>query len=216
MEMSNIESLREILSVFFPVLIVTISITFFVYFVKKTKLEQIKSETDKNQETESNYYTTPDIGLSTNERQFELLKKYHSQGLFQSRISFWFSLIFATLGFAIIAFAILSTDNSKAFWSQSNSIISLISGTIIDSVSALFFVQSNKSRELMANFFDKLRTDRKIEESLKLCDEIPDEYLRSKLKLILSLHFAEITPSDAIISMVFKELQEKKDGNYST
>ncbi|EJG01417.1 TRADD-N-associated membrane domain-containing protein [Flavobacterium sp. F52] len=211
---TNIESFSEYFRLLLPIILAFASVSFLSNFLLKTKFERIKNENDMTQETESNYYTTPDIGLSTNERQFELLKRYHSQGLFQSRISFWFSLIFATLGFAIIAFAILSTDNSKTFWSQSNSIISLISGTIIDSVSALFFVQSNKSRELMANFFDKLRTDRKIEESLKLCDEIPDEYLRSKLKLILSLHFAEITPSDAIISMVFKELQERKDGEF--
>jgi hypothetical protein len=34
--------------------------------------------------------------------QNALMQEYHAQGLSQSRISFWFSLVFASLGFAII------------------------------------------------------------------------------------------------------------------
>jgi hypothetical protein len=35
-------------------------------------------------------------------------------------------------------------------------------------VSALFFVQSNRARNLMTAFFDKLRQDRSLEEALRL------------------------------------------------
>ncbi len=213
--MTTIDFLREYISTFVPVLVAIVSVLVLIK-ARSVKFGQINidlnKDSSKNQDTETETNITSEIGLSTNERQFILLKQYHSQGLSQARISFWFSLIFAALGFAVIVIAILTVDKEKSFWTQSNSIISIISGTIIDSVSALFFVQSNKSRELMANFFEKLRADRKIEESLKLCDEIPDEFLRSKLKLVLSLHFAEITPSDNIISMVFRELQESKNG----
>jgi hypothetical protein len=36
------------------------------------------------------------------EQQYVLLRAYHAQGLAQSKISFWFSLIFASIGFSVI------------------------------------------------------------------------------------------------------------------
>src|ERR1043166_127330 len=39
-------------------------------------------------------------------RQYALLKEYHAQGLAQSKVSFWFSLIFAALGFSVIIVAV--------------------------------------------------------------------------------------------------------------
>src|SRR5689334_13041225 len=38
--------------------------------------------------------------------QNALMQEYPTQGLSQSRISFWFSLVFASLGFAIIALSV--------------------------------------------------------------------------------------------------------------
>lgn len=203
---------KDISSTVIPILVATIAM-FSFWKAKKYKSvfdieNELKNESQQS-DTENGFVNiNSDVALSTNEKQFLLLKQYHSQGLTQSNISFWFSLIFAALGFVLIVTSILNIEKDKTFWTQTTSLISLISGIIIDSVSALFFVQSNKSRELMATFFDKLRTDRKIEESLKLSDEIPDEILKSKLKMILSLHFAEINTTDKIVSIIFKENDE--------
>src|SRR5258706_11140655 len=122
------------------------------------------------------------VGDQTVDKKFALLIQYHSQGLAQSKISFWFSLIFASIGFAIIVIAILTVQREVSIWDQGRTFITLISGTIIDTVSALFFVQSNKARQLMTDFFDKLRMDRKFEESLRLADQITDTKLQSALK----------------------------------
>jgi hypothetical protein len=75
--------------------------------------------------------------------QYALLREYHAQGLSQSRISFWFSLVLASLGFAIIAFSIvLFTQQTGDTWSGAGKpLFALVAGTIIDAVSALFFVQ---------------------------------------------------------------------------
>lgn len=54
----------------------------------------------------------------------------------------------------------------------------------------------------MTDFFDKLRTDRKFDESLKLANEIPDDTLRSKLKVILAISFAVVKGSDNILSIL--------------
>jgi hypothetical protein len=207
------ELLKEFFSISIPV-IVAVTAIIALLKAKQAQFGKITTDLDKaeNNTQDTVGYSVSgneaDISLTTNERQFLLLKQYHAQGLGQSRISFWFSLIFAACGFAVIVLSILNVDNSKSILTQPNSIISLISGTIIDAVSALFFVQSNKSRELMSTFFEKLRADRKIEESLKLADSITDENLRSKLKMILSLHFAEIVTSDNIVSIVFKDLDK--------
>lgn len=207
------EFIKELSTVFIPVLVALVAVMVLLKARQvqfgKLSIDLDKSES-KTQETAEGYTSDnqTDLSLTTNERQFLLLKQYHAQGLGQSRISFWFSLIFAACGFAVIVVSILTVDKDKDLLTQPNAIISLVSGTIIDAVSALFFVQSNKSRELMSTFFEKLRTDRKIEESLKLADSITDENLRSKLKMILSLHFAEIVTSDNIVSIVFKDLDK--------
>jgi hypothetical protein len=110
----------------------------------------------------------------TVDKQYLLLREYHAQGLAQSKVSFWFSLIFAALGFAVIVSAIFSLQPEARLLEQGRTFITLIAGTIIDAVAALFFVQSNKARQLMVDFFDRLRNDRKLEESLKLAINIPD------------------------------------------
>ncbi|MBB4799962.1 hypothetical protein HNP37_000001 [Flavobacterium nitrogenifigens] len=211
--MNSFSELKDFFAIIIPVFVAIIS-SIVLLKAKQVQFGKLSIDLDKDDQKaqDTAEYSSSDngsdISLTTNERQFLLLKQYHAQGLGQSRISFWFSLIFATCGFAVIAISILNVDNNKSFLTQPSSIISLISGTIIDAVSALFFVQSNKSRELMSTFFEKLRADRKIEESLKLADSITDENLRSKLKMILSLHFAEIVTSDNIVSIVFKDLDK--------
>jgi hypothetical protein len=128
-----------------------------------------------------------------------LLKEYHAQGLSQSRVSFWFSIMFSSIGFAIIAMSI-GLFAQQQFYSSSNGWLdaaekpafALIAGVIIEAVSALFFVQSNKTRQLMTEFFDKLRNDRKLDESLQLIDNIKSDIISSRLRAVVALHFAEV------------------------
>src|SRR6267142_5240533 len=135
-------------------------------------------------------------------RQYKLLQDYHSQGLAQSRISFWFSLIFASLGFFVIIGSLLTLDKSEKFTEQGRSFASFVAGLVIEAVSALFFVQSNRARALMTEFFDKLRADRKLEESLRLAGEIPEATLQSRAKLLLSLNFGDVKLNDALLLSV--------------
>lgn len=121
--------------------------------------------------------------------------EYHQQSINQSKISFWFSLIFASIGFMVIGTSLFA-------FSDNSSYVGIVAGTIIDAVSALFFYQSNKARVLMSEFFDRLRSDRKLEESLKLCDSIDNEPMRNALKVKLSMYFAGIEKSDEITSEI--------------
>lgn len=142
-------------------------------------------------------------GLDPAERQYKLLSEYHAQGLAQSKISFWFSLVFASIGFIVIIVTLLTMDRSIAVTEQGKTFVGLIAGTIIEAVSALFFVQSNKARLLMVEFFDRLRTDRKFDESLKIADTISDQEVQSRLKVLLSLDFAGVKSGETIVTQVF-------------
>jgi hypothetical protein len=195
--------------------IVTVTITIFV-FLRGGNIRLGKFELDFNKrfelETQKILKQIPETQTNnkSDEKKFALLLQYHSQGLAQSKISFWFSLIFASIGFSIIVIAVMTVQKDISIWNQGKTFITLISGTIIDAVSALFFVQSNKARQLMTDFFDKLRADRKFEESLKLADEIPDPILKSKLKIVLSINFADVKASDNILS-ILKEPNPKQE-----
>jgi hypothetical protein len=136
--------------------------------------------------------------------QFALLQQYHTQGLAQSKISFWFSLIFASLGFSVIMLGVglfLSQDAPEQSYiaSLQRPGFTLISGTVIDAVAALFFIQSNRARQLMTEFFDKLRVDRKLDEALKFANEITDPKIQSSLKAVLALSFAEVKSADEML-----------------
>jgi hypothetical protein len=130
------------------------------------------------------------------EKQYLLLNQYYSQGLAQSSISFGFSLVSAFLGFMVIALSIIRIDANSQGSNQTAAFVSLIAGTIIDVVSALFFIETNKARKLMVDFSDKLRADQKLNESLSLIEKIPDKTIQSKVKAIMTLNFAGINIDD--------------------
>jgi len=159
----------------------------------------------------------PTNGEDPSARQYALLKEYHSQGLAQSKISFWFSLLFASFGFLIIVISIFSyvgfspsaPQNAAAspglLDSVGRPIFTLVAGTVIEAVAALFFVQSNKARQLMTDFFDKARLDRKLDESLALASQIDNQNIAARLKAFLAISFAEINPDQSILMNIFSE-----------
>lgn len=136
----------------------------------------------------------------------EQLARYYAQVLAQSKISFWFSLIFASLGFTVIIAAgfMFSKTTTGA------SVAQFIAGIIMDAVSGLFFVQSRNAQTAMGEFFDKLRRDRQQVESRKLCESVVDPQAKDALKIQLSLHYAEIENSDSI-SKTIMEMCLRKD-----
>jgi hypothetical protein len=165
----------------------------------------------------------PDIPLNSEgkidqrelaKRSLVLVQQYHAQGLQQSNISFWFSIISAALGFVVIVYGALlilspqemGIDATIGGGDQRSSaapdvpiidrigqpILVMISGVIIDAVAALFFVQSNNSRKLMSDFFDRLRKDRKLDEALMLIRDIKRDEIAGRTQAILAINLAEI------------------------
>lgn len=136
----------------------------------------------------------PTVDAPPEDRQYALLREYHSRGIAQSTQSFWFSLAAASLGFLVILSAVVVIAFQISAEGSSLSAllpgIQLVSGVIIEAVAALFFVQSNKARALMADFFDKLREDRKLEESLRLVEKMDSGPTKERVQALLALTFS--------------------------
>jgi hypothetical protein len=118
--------------------------------------------------------------------EIEQLANYYSVTLGQAKVSFWFSLLFASIGFIVIIGAAFLYRDGDALGAS----IKVTSGVIIDAVAALFFVQSRRAQEAMGAFFEKLRTDRQFIEARKICEEITNDTIKDNLKTILVLHYS--------------------------
>lgn len=137
-------------------------------------------------------------------------KGYHEQRLSQSkwafRLSFWGSIV----GFAIIAMAIRhSTGLENAEWPG------IVSGVVIEAVSALFYGLSNRANEKITEFFSELTKDSNVKAAMKLCEQVKNDDVRDSLIVKLSLHLSGI--SEEKICKDFKEVcnAEKKIHNQS-
>ena len=139
-------------------------------------------------------------------RRIALAETYHSQGLSQADLSFKASMLFAVVGFGVILasiyYALTSPSPTQVgfFNRYGEPVLAVVAGTIIDAVAGLFFIQSNKSRALMSEFFDRLRADRKLDESLRLVESIERKDLADEVRVMLSLHFAEAPLTEAVLS----------------
>lgn len=151
--------------------------------------QQTLNEQEKNQNTSENtakseHISPTHLAAKHNTNEEDKLLEYYTQALNQSKTSFWFSLIFASLGFCIIA-------SSPFLYKDGGGLdvtMKLISGTIVTSVSSLFFIQSKRAQQAMITFFDKLRLDRLAVEAKTICNEIQNPDLKDKSKTILVLH----------------------------
>ena len=75
--------------------------------------------------------------------EVKALATYYNRALSRATISFWFSIIFATIGFGVIVFALLSHDPTDLY----ATILKVVSGTVIDAVSSLFFFQKYQTHQ---------------------------------------------------------------------
>lgn len=193
----------DVLNTLVPVGAVAISVISAIVAMGRGKLKfgQLMIDFDRSASSEIRERLSSAEGHESGFRQYALLREYHAQGLAQSRVSFWFSLTFASIGFAVIALGVgIVLQREEPTGGSLMQVVSgagkpaltIISGTIIDAVAALFFVQSNKARQLMTEFFDKLRMDRKLDEALKLAEQIPEPLVSSRLKAVLALHFVDV------------------------
>lgn len=156
----------------------------------------------------------PEPAASAEDKQYALAKEYHAIGLAQARQSFRASLVFAALGFVFIGAGMLYIRPSAGLTQQGATAFALLAGAIVESVAGLFFVLSNRAQELMTSHFDRLRSDRKLDEALKMVDTITFEGLRSRTKAILTIHFAGLEAKEERLACLIgaHDVVDKDDG----
>jgi len=172
--------------------------------LRKVRLGSIEFEGSAGEPAEpgqpSPTYEPPPLPGADIPFEAQQLAKYYSQVLGQSRVSFWFSLIFASLGFAvIIAAALMYSEKTTG-----SSIASFVAGVIVDAVAALFFVQSRESQKAMAEFFDKLRIDRERLESRRMVEMVSDPVAKDAARLQLALHLAGVPEGKVIADSIIE------------
>ncbi|WP_407067302.1 TRADD-N-associated membrane domain-containing protein [Methylobacterium sp. Leaf111] len=110
------------------------------------------------------------------------------QALARANISFWFSIIFASIGFSVLLFAFVSHTSSDI----AGTVVKVASGAIIDAISVRFFVQSTNAQKSMSEFFEKLRLDRLNAEAREMIAEIESVPMRDQLRSQLILKYSGI------------------------
>lgn len=68
----------------------------------------------------------------------------------------------------------------------------IVSGVVIEAVSALFYTLSNNANEKISEFFEELTKDSNVKEALKLSDDIDNTEIKDQLKVKLALHLVGI------------------------
>lgn len=116
------------------------------------------------------------------------LSNYYNHALSRANISFWFSLIFASIGFGVIIFAFATHTSGDL----AGTIVKAASGAVIDAVSSLFFIQSTNAQKSMGEFFEKLRLDRLNAEAREMIGEIENAERRDQLRAQLVLKYSGI------------------------
>lgn len=82
--------------------------------------------------------------------------------------------------------------------------VTLVAGAIVEAVAGLFFVQSNRARRLMTEFFDRFRADQRLEQALRLANGMSDAQLQSRLHAALALSFGQVALNHDLLGTVLE------------
>lgn len=138
-----------------------------------------------------------------------LLERYYLQVLLQYKVTFWFSLVFAAVGFGLIAIGAFQYFDLGI----KSAVSRLIAGIVGDAVAALFFVQSRWAQRTMRDFSEKLRQDRRLAETRKLCESIESPEQRDALRIRLALQGAEVENAHECASSIWNMPRTPSDAS---
>jgi hypothetical protein len=114
-----------------------------------------------------------------------LIGSYHHATIRQSWISFSVGLLLGVVGFVFILWTVYAVVRSNQF--DQVEAVKLISGIVTAAYSGLLVWQAREAQQRMAQFYDKLRTDRTADDLFELTRVIDDRAMRSRMKAVLAL-----------------------------
>jgi hypothetical protein len=118
-----------------------------------------------------------------------LINGYHRQALHQAKVQFYFSVVAAAVGIAIIIGSLLQIDPQNLA-----SLTKALPGTVIDAVAFLFFKQAEATRQRATELYDRLRNDNVQYHSMRTVEEISDPLIKNVVRAQLALHMAGLKP----------------------
>lgn len=125
---------------------------------------------------------------NTENELLKILEAYHNQAIKQADIQFWFSIIAAVLGFALISVVIIWGEGET--WYEN--VLQSLPGTIVEIISVLFIKQAKATRERATELFRELNYDNKIEMSIGIADSIDNADTKSEIKAKIALHIIDL------------------------
>ena len=176
--------------------------------LKKLRLGSFEFEASPKEVQAGRDIVISALGPQPRELPFETeqLARYYAQVLAQSKISFWFSLVFASIGFFVIVLAAFRYQTAET----GSTVVQFTAGVIIDAISALFFVQSRNAQAAMSEFFEKLRLDRQKADAQTLCDSVSDTRSRDALRIQLSLYYSGVSNPEMVAKTIYDSCSPPK------
>jgi hypothetical protein len=139
--------------------------------------------------------------------QIQLMTAYHNVVLEQARRSFLWALIAAGIG---LGFFLASVTFLLVLHSANVSIITLISGSLIEVISAINFFLYGKTSSQLANFQSRLDVTQRFLLANSICEGLDDKHKhRSRAELVrIIAGIANTTPKSSP-----EEEEEKENSN---
>lgn len=171
----------------------------------KKGVSAIKSEDFTYEISTAGKFVLSDKGSFPNETE-QMKKEYHKQRLWQSKMAFWLSFGGSIAGFLVIIVSVI-----YGMYTNNNQWPGVVSGMVVEAVSALFYTLSNRANEKISEFFKELTVDSKIKNALELAREIEGEdNVKNQLFVKLSLHLSGID-EEKICRSTLESCNLKKD-----
>jgi hypothetical protein len=143
-------------------------------------------------------------GLPQNNLQ-KIMEKYSALNLAQSRTSFIASIVFASLGFLVILSGVAVVIFKLG--TLESATIPALSGAVVETVGGLLFAINKRTQKVMLEFYNKLRSDHRVEHAIEIAKELPDRHMGSSLQVLLALQFVE---AEGVVDL-FRQLLDDAD-----
>jgi hypothetical protein len=148
------------------------------FLLKPIDIEALE-EPETQRGNESSLNTKDEIkglGYQLHLDYHESIKRAYNNTIMQYSRSFYFSLVFAVVGFCLIAYALIFKMETNPNWPA------VFVSAVIQSVPALFFYLSDRARRQMTHVFGDLRKDNEVSRAYELLDTIEDVQRKELLK----------------------------------
>jgi heme/copper-type cytochrome/quinol oxidase subunit 4 len=149
--------------------------------------------------------------------QARLVIKYYTQGYSQASVSFALSMIFAIVGFVVVAIAVVGYIRNPEH--LAGAVVTGVVGAVNEVVGFLFFKRADKGRELMMELVDRLRDDREKDRqfigAMGILDQVDNSVIKDTLRSAILLQFSGATTSlseiaDLAESKVFSDARRNE------